>query len=104
MLDDRRTIKDYWLAITLIYVGCELVSITPRLRDFEFVIICPELDYAEYYNEFHAGQSQIADAKAFGKVATQIGTIVRDAKRNGEAYINEDYRQVLRDEVREKQS
>jgi len=100
VLDDRRTVKDYWFAITLVYVGCDLVSMTQQGRTTEFVIICPQFDYAEYYNEFHGGKLQIADAKAFAETAKLIGSLLRDAKRNGGVYINPDFEELLADKPR----
>lgn len=104
VLDDRVTIRDYWMAITLIYAGHDLVSITPKDRFTEFVILCPKFDYEEYYREYHSSTGlQIADAKAFGNTATHIGRLIRDAKRDGQPYINPDFDQILRDEAERRQ-
>jgi hypothetical protein len=96
VLDDRQKTTDYWFAVTLVYAGCDLVTITQKGRAFEFSVLCPKFDYDEYFNEWHAGQLQIADAKAYAQMATRIGHIIRDVKRTGE-YINEDFRQMLAD-------
>jgi hypothetical protein len=99
VLDDRITIKDYWFAITLIYTGLyDLVSVTPKDRYTDFVLLVPKFDYEDYCKEFYAGELQISDAKAFGRTATEIGKLIRDAKRDGQPYVNPDFRQMLRDE------
>jgi hypothetical protein len=74
VLDDRVLVKDYWLAIALIYAGHDLVSLTPKDRYTEFVMLVPKFDYEDYYKEFHAGELQISDAKAFGRTATDRQT------------------------------
>ena len=99
VLNDRVLVNDYWLGITLIYAGHDLVSITPKERYTEFVILCPRFDYEFFSTDFHAGKLQIADAKAFGRTATDIGRIIRDAKRSGQPYVNPDFDQMLKDEV-----
>jgi len=99
VLDDRVTIKDYWLAIALIYAGHDLVSLTPKDRYTEFILLVPKFDYEDYSKEFHAGELQISDAKAFGRVATDIGKLIRDAKRDGQPYVNPDFEGMLRDEA-----
>jgi hypothetical protein len=100
VLEDRVTIKDYWFAVALIYTGLyDLVSVTPKDRYTEFVMLVPKFDYEDYYKEFHAGVLQISDAKAFGRVATDIGKLIRDAKRDGQPYVNPDFEGMLRDEA-----
>ena len=95
VLDDRVLVKDYWLAIALIYAGHDLVSLTPKDRYTEFILLVPKFDYEEYYKEFYAGVLQISDAKAFGRTATDIGRVIRDAKRAGQNYINPDFEGML---------
>ncbi len=104
VLDDRVTVRDYWLSIALIYAGHDLVSITPKDRFTEFCILCPKFDYEAFYEEFHAGKLQIADAKAFGRTATDIGRLIRDAKRDGGTYVNPDFQEMLRDEAERRQN
>jgi hypothetical protein len=87
VLDDRVTIRDYWMAMVLVYAGHDLVSITPHERFTEFVILCPRFDYDSYYEDFHAGKLQIADAK-----------------RDGQPYINPDFDSMLRDEAERRQN
>jgi hypothetical protein len=99
VLNDRVTIRDYWFAITLIYAGHDLVSLTPKDRYTEFILLVPKFDYEEYYKEFHAGVLQISDAKAFGRTATDISRLIRDAKRDGQPYVNPDFEGMLRDEA-----
>ena len=104
VLEDRVSVTDYWFAITLIYAGHDLVSLTPKERFTEFVILCPKFDFEIFYKEFHSGQLQIADAKAFGRTATDIGRLIRDAKRDGGTYVNPDFQEMLRDEAERRQN
>lgn len=98
ILADKVLVRDYFLAITLIYAGCDLVSITPRDRFTEFVILCPKFDFEEYCTLYHDNILQIADAKVFGQTATYVGRLVKDARRDGQPYVNPDFREMLRDE------
>lgn len=97
VLNDRQSVFYYTLAIALIYTGCDLVSITPRDRNVEFVILCPRFDYDDYRREFEAGEMAVSDVKAFGKTYQHVSRLVRDARRDG-CYINPDFEGMLRDE------
>jgi hypothetical protein len=101
VLDDRQVVRDYFFGVVLIYAGHDLVSITPKDRYTEFIILVPKFDYEIFFEEFNSGKLQIADAKAFGNTATHIGRLIRDAKRDGQPYVNEDFEEMLRDEAKQ---
>src|SRR5689334_16646187 len=102
VLEDRKIVRDFNFAITLIYAGHDLVSIEPKERFTEFVILCPQFDYDEYYRSYHSAEGlQISNAKAFGETSSFIGRLVRDARRDG-IYVNEDFREMLVDEKERK--
>jgi hypothetical protein len=98
ILADRVYICDYWLAVTMIYAGVDCVSITLKNgKAPEFCLICPKFDYDSYYSEWHSAEGlSITNGKAFAKVASEVGRIVRDVKRDGE-WVNPDFSSLLRE-------
>lgn len=95
ILDDLVKVNTYYLAMAIIYAGCELVKMVPHSNHVEFSIICPQLDYQAYYDEYHQGVLQIADVKAFGKTLSDVNLLIRNAKRDGGEWVNPDYTEML---------
>lgn len=96
ILDDLVVVKTYYLAMAMIYAGCELVKLVPHSNHIDFSIICKTFDFQAYSDEYHQGILQIADLKAFGKTLSDINLIVRNLKRDGaREWINPDYTEML---------
>jgi hypothetical protein len=98
VLDDRVTVYEYAMAVALVYLGYDLVSITPHGHNVEFVILCPKFDFDDLCSEYNSGSMQISDVRAFGKMYSHVSRLVRDARQTG-VYVNPDFRQMLRDEA-----
>jgi len=98
VLDDRQSVREYAMAVALVYLGYDLVSITSHGHNIEFVILCPKFDFDDLCSEYNSGAMQISDVKAFGKMYSHVSLLVRHARRDG-TYINPDFRQMLRDEA-----
>ena len=99
ILDDLQVIRDFGLAVVLVYVGCDLVSIDHSGRKPEFVILVPKFDLEEYRREYEEGRLQVADAKAICQTHSSLGRLCADTKRQGGVYVNPDFREMLRDEA-----
>ena len=95
ILDDLVVVKTYYLAMVLIYSGCELVRLIPHSNHIEFSIICKQFDFQAFSEEYHQGILQIADVKAFGKTLSDVNLLVRNAKRDGGEWVNPDYTEML---------
>jgi hypothetical protein len=97
IMRDAQLVTEFWLAVALVYVGCDLVSIRPLdHRTLEFKILCPALDFAEYQREFSSGRLAISDVRQLGKTHSLIGRLSKDARRDGE-YINPDFVEMLQE-------
>jgi len=89
-LSDVRVVTDITLAITLVYVGCDLYSITKTSGGrFEFKIVVPALDFEEYKKEFSEGRLAIADARAFGRTHSEVMRLIKEVHLKGQ-WTNED--------------
>ena len=96
-LSDARVVTDKTLAITLVYIGCDLYSITKTSGGrLDFRIVIPELDFEEYHREFMAGQLAIADARAFGRTHAEVMRLVKVANIEGQ-WVNPDLAQYAKD-------
>jgi hypothetical protein len=98
VLDDRQSVYEYVMGVALVYLGYDLVSITPHGHNVEFVILCPKVDFDDLCSEYNSGSMQISDVRAFGKMYSHVSRLVRDARRDG-GYTNPDFDQLLRDEA-----
>ena len=87
--------KDFWRVALAVYLyGVDVVLRCTAIdhRESEFQLDVPDMDWKSIVDDYHAGQCNLSDAKAFVNAFHQVHRIVADAKRNGQyvssAWIN----------------
>jgi hypothetical protein len=80
------TTNDFWFTAVLNYLGYQLVSITKtRGEQYDFVVACPELDFADLYRDYQSGQGlAVGNVKALLKAWNEIVQLQKQMRRDGE--------------------
>jgi hypothetical protein len=91
VLDDKREVREYWLAIAMLYAGVELYGIGASSKLAVFTFIVPEFDLQAYKEDYFLGKLAVADVKALGNAASSISQLLKQARGNGGRWKNPDY-------------